>query len=152
MSSGPERDMIDYIEPDPQHEDNTLFLPLPSSKPDSWTVFNIGILTGIAGGVLLAVVPWLAGSLIFSGYGLAALTLKARYNRLVRALRLGFGLSSLYGAAILGGAIYFPDAIWRLIVIAGERHLLFPVTASLPWAIGISRYVYALLRREKHLA
>ena len=53
MSSRQEPDEIDYFEDVSQHEDETLFIPVSESAPDSWTAFYSGILIGLAGGGLM---------------------------------------------------------------------------------------------------
>ena len=151
MSSGSDRDMIDYVEDTSQHEDETLFLPVPEHGVDRWSVFYIGILTGIAGGGLVSLAPWLAGILILTGYGLTAFTLKAPSSRFARALLLGFVLSASVGGALLAGEVFFPQTVWNLIAAVSGRHLIFAYVAAMPWVIGILRYVYALVRREKRV-
>ncbi len=151
MSSDSERDMIDYIDDDAHHEDETLFIPAPDGRPDNWTAFYIGILTGIVGGGLVALAPRLGGILIVAGYGLTAFTLKARGNRFARALRFGFLVSAVLGAALVAGEIYCPNTVWQFIAVASERHLIFTSVVAFPWATGMLRYVYALVRREKRL-
>jgi hypothetical protein len=153
MSSGSDRDdIIDYVEDTSQHEDETLFLPVPESGPDRWSVFYLGILMGIVGGGLVSLAPWLAGILILTGYGLTAFTLKAAVSRFVRALLLGFVLSASAGAFLIAGEIFAPQTAWNLIAVLSERHLIFPGVAAMPWVIGILRYVYALVTREKRIA
>src|SRR5208337_4455574 len=139
MSSGPNHDMIDYVEDTSQHEDETLFLPVPERGPDRWSVFYSGILMGIAGGGLVSLAPWLAGILILIGYGLTAFTLRASASRFVRALFLGFVLSASVGALLIAGEIFVPQTAWNLIAALSERHLIFPGVAAMPWVIGILR-------------
>jgi hypothetical protein len=152
MSSPQERDHIDYFDDDAHHEDGTIFIPVPNSAPDTWTGFYCGILIGIAGGMLASLSLWLAGVLIFAGYLLTALTLKRNGNRFVRSLRFGFGISALAGAAIFTGDIFFPNAAWRFVSMAGDRSLMFVSVAFLPWFLGMLRYFYAVLRGEKRFA
>jgi hypothetical protein len=150
MSSGPDRDeFLDYLDDKSQHEDETLFMPVPDSRPDSWSVFYSGILIGIIGGSLIALAPWLSGLLVFAGYGVTAMTFKGRGNRLSRALRFGFGSSALFGAAILGGETVFPETEWGFIEAASNRHLTFAGIALMPWAAAVLRYAYALFRPAK---
>src|SRR5262245_35844252 len=140
MSSRQDRDEIDYFEDTAQHEDETIFFPVPESRPDNWTGFYSGILIGIAGGALAPLAPWLSGLLISAGYGLTALTLKRTGNRFIRALRFGFALAALAGAVILAGEILFPKAAWRFIEMAGERSLIFASVAATPWLLALIRY------------
>ncbi|MGO9173355.1 MAG: hypothetical protein ACLP7P_15525 [Rhodomicrobium sp.] len=151
MSSGPDRDMIDYVEDTSQREDETLFLPVPEPGPDRWSAFYIGILVGIAGGGLVPLAPWLAGILVLTGYGLTAFTLRASTSRFARALFLGFVLSASVGAILIAGEIFVPQTAWNLIAALSERPLIFPGIAAMPWVIGILRYAYALVRHEKRI-
>jgi hypothetical protein len=152
MSSRQDHDEIDYFEDTAQHEDETLFIPVPESTPDSWTAFYSGILIGLAGGGLMTLAPWLSGLLILAGYGLTALTLKSTGNRFIRALRFGFGLAALAGGVMLAGEILFPKVAWHYIAKAGERNLIFASVAVTPWILGLIRYIYALARGEKRTA
>ncbi len=145
MSSDQEGDVVDYVSDNAQHEDGSLFLPAPDGRPDHLTFLFSGILLGMAGGALVPVSPWLAGVLILIGYGLTAYTLKNK-GALVRALRFGFAISAVLGAALLLGEILAPDAAWRAVSMAGERHLLFPGFVLMPWLLGILRYAYAIVR------
>jgi hypothetical protein len=151
MSSGPERDMIDYIDDNTHHEDETLFIPVPDGKPDNWSVFYLGILTGLVGAGLLPLAPWLAGVLIFVGSAVTAFTLKARSNRFARALRFGFVCSAAFGAAIVTAEVLFPREMWHAVKMGSERSLIFGSAAAMPWAICLLRYLYALARNEKRL-
>jgi len=146
MSSDREGDVIDYVSDNSEHEDGSLFLPAPDGGPDHWTIFFSGILLGIAGGALAPVSPWLAGALILVGYGLAAYTLKDTSSAFGRALRFGFVIPAVLGGALLLGEILTPDAAWRAVSALGERHLIFPGFALMPWLLGILRYAYALVR------
>jgi hypothetical protein len=152
MSSRQDHDEIDYFEDTSQHEDETPFIPVPDSTPDSWTAFYSGILIGLAGGGLMTLAPWLSGLLILAGYGMTALTLKSTGNRFIRALRFGFGIAALCGGAMLAGEILFHKAAWHYIEKAGERSLIFVSVALTPWLLGFIRYAYALARGEKRAA
>jgi hypothetical protein len=150
MSSGSDQDeFIDYLEDKSKHEDETLFLPVPDSRPNDWTAFYTGILTGIFGGGLVPLSPWLGGLLIFGGYSITVLTLKGRGNRFSRALRFGFAFSALLGAVLLAGRAFYPDWTWRFIAAVSEHHAIFASAALMPWAIGILRYAYALVLSPK---
>lgn len=152
MSSDLDRDTVDYLEDTAEHEDETLFLPCPPAGPDSWLTYNGGILMGFAGGALVMVAPWLGGLLIFAGYGLAALTLKAPGNRFVRAIRFGYALCAVLGAALVASEIFAPAATLRVFAMPAKRHLFFAGVIVMPLAIGVLRYVIALVRREKRRA
>ncbi len=146
MSSGQERDVIDYIDDESEHEDETPFVPVRDNSPDNWTAFYTGILIGVAGGALIPLAPWLGGLLILLGYGTTAFTLRARGNRLTRALRSGFWLSATFGAALIVAEALFPKLAWSLVATAGERTIIFPTVVVMPWAAGLLRYAYVLIR------
>jgi hypothetical protein len=152
MSSRRDRDDTDYFVDTVEHEDETLFLPVSESAPDSWTAFYCGILIGLAGGALASLAPWLSGVLILAGYALTAFTLKSTGNRFIRALRFGFGATALLGAVMLAGEILYPQAAWHCIQMAGERSLIFASVALTPWLLGLVRYAFALARGEKRSA
>jgi hypothetical protein len=152
MSSRQDRDEIDYFEDTSQHEDETIFFPVPQNAPDSWTGFYCGILIGVIGGALAPLAPWLSGFLILAGYGLAASTLKSTGNRFIRALRFGFAVAAFFGAVLLAGEILFPKAVWHFVEAAGRRSLIFISVAAAPWLLGLIRYVYALVRGERRCA
>jgi hypothetical protein len=149
MSSRQDRDEVDFFEDTTHREDETLFVPVPESAPDSWTTFYSGILIGLAGGALASLAPWLSGMLILAGYALTAFTLKSTGNRFIRALRFGFGITACLGAVMLAGEILFPKAAWHCIEKAGERSLIFASVALTPWILGLVRYVFALARGGK---
>src|SRR5262249_53707567 len=149
MSSRQDRDEIDYFEDTAQHEDETLFFPVPESAPDSWTGFYTGILIGMAGGALASLAPWLSGVLVLGGYGLLSLTLERTGHRFVRDLRFGCGIAALAGAVMLAGEILFPKAVWHFIETAGRRSLIFASVAAAPWLLALIRYVFALARGKK---
>lgn len=151
MSSRQDRDEIDLFEDTAHHEDETLFIPVPESAPDSWTAFYSGILIALGGGALASLAPWLSGLLVLAGYGLTALTLKSTGNRFIRALRFGFGIAALLGAVMLACEIMFPQAAWHFIEMAGKRSLIFASVALTPWLLGLIRYVFALARGEKRV-
>lgn len=149
MSSDSERDLGDYVTGNSTDEDGTLFLPVPEGNTDPWTLFFSGILIGLAGGALVTVGPWLAGALIMTGYFLTALSLKGSSNRLANGLCFGFTISAILGAALIASEIGAPRETWRFIVEAGNRHLVFPSVALIPWALGIITYVNILIWRPK---
>jgi asparagine N-glycosylation enzyme membrane subunit Stt3 len=151
MSSRQNRDEIDLFE-DTTHENETLFIPVAESAPDSWTAFYSGILIGIAGGALAALAPWLSGLLILAGYGLTVSTLKNTGNRFIRALRFGFAIAALSGAVLLAGDVFFPKAVWHFLEAAGTRSPIFLSVLAAPWLLALIRYAYALARGEKRCA
>jgi hypothetical protein len=145
MSSAPDRDeFIDYLADTSHREDETLFLPAPEGRPDSWTVFYVGILTGMAGGGIIALSPWLGGFLIFAGYGMSALSFGRPLTKFAYALRYGFALSALAGALIFAAALTFPETAGRLIDAVSKRHLTFLSLTGLPWAAAVFRYASRL--------
>ena len=104
------RDVIDYFDDNTENEDETPFLPV---RPEGaflnpWSGFYGGLLIGLAGGGLATLAPWLAGLLIFTGYGMTALTLRRTRRRLLRSFGLGFGVIALAGAAVVLGEVFFP--------------------------------------------
>ena len=147
MSSDSGRDFGDFVTDNSTDEDGTLFLPSPEGNGDPWALFFSGILIGLAGGALVTVGPWLAGALIMTGYFLTALSLKGSSNRLANGLCFGFIISAILGAALIGCEIGAPKATSRFIVAAGNRHLVFPSVALIPWALGFLRYVHILIWR-----
>ncbi len=142
MSARSEPDLIDYIDDNTQREDESAFIPMrPDSFPDMWSAFYGGMLIGIAGGALATIAPWLAGALISTGYGMAAYALGGRANRVARALRFGFGIIALIGAAVFLGSIFFPHLTWSSIAYAARHHAIFLSVALLPWAIAVVKYI-----------
>jgi hypothetical protein len=142
MSSGSNRNFIDYLDDTSQNEDETIFFPVPpSGYPDNWSVFYLGILTGIAGAALVPLSLWLSGSLIFAGYGMTALTLSGKSNRFTRSLCFGFGVSSIVGAAVLVGSIVFPKSTWSITMAVGEKNLIFLSVLTMPWFLMFARYM-----------
>jgi hypothetical protein len=136
-----EIDAIDYIDDDTQDEDVTLFIPVrPDSSLDGASVFFCGVLFGVSGGALAGIAPWLAGFLIFGGYGVAALTLGG--GRMARALSFGFFVLALAGAAMALGGVLFPRLTWDVVSAIAERHALFLSVALLAWPIAFARYLY----------
>ncbi len=146
MSSDSEGDVTGHDSDNSQQEEETLFLPAPDGMPDRWTFFFTGILSGVFGGALVAVSPWLAGALIFIGYGLTAVSLRSARNAFGRALRFGFAIAAALGAAVLLGDALAPKAAGQVIFLVGERHLLFPGFVLMPWILGLLRYAYACVR------
>jgi len=146
MSSRQEPDLIDYIDDKSQHEDETAFLPVrPDGYPDSWSVFFLGVLFGIAGGALIPVSLWLGGTLVFGGYGATALTLAGTSNRVSRALRFGFGAFAALGALLVAGVIAYPGVTRSLVEAAEETHLIFLSIALVPWLLATLRYIHIRL-------
>jgi hypothetical protein len=144
--SGGERDVIDYVDDETQDEDDTLFLPMrPNNASTGWGGFLGGALAGVAAGSLAPIAPWLAGLLVFAGYGVAAYALGGSRNRLARALSFGFGVMAAAGAAMALGGVFFPAATWSVISAIAERHAVFLSVAILPWPIGFVRYLSLLL-------
>ncbi|MGO9545987.1 MAG: hypothetical protein ACLPPF_14500 [Rhodomicrobium sp.] len=147
MSSDLEHDTFG----DTEHED-PFFLHVPENTLDSWSLFYSGILIGFAGGALPSAAPWLAGILIAAGYGLTAFTLKGPSRRFAGALRFGFVLSALSGAALFAGEIFAPKVTQIIVDAMGKHHLIFASIATTPWVLGVLRYVYALLMQRKRPA
>ncbi len=145
MSSDSEGDIGDYVGDNSHQEEGTLFLPSPDGRPDRWSFFFIGILSGMLGGALVVISPWLAGALIFIGYGLTAVSLRSVRHGFGRALRFGFAITAVLGVAVLLGDALAPKAAWRVISAIGERHLVFPGFVFMPWILGILRYFYSLV-------
>jgi hypothetical protein len=140
-----EPDAIDYIDDDTQDEDVTLFLPVrPDSFLDGLSGFLGGILIGVSGGALAQIAPWLAGLLIFAGYGMAAYALGGGRSLFARALSFGFFVVALAGAAMAVGGVLFPRPTWAVVSAIAERHALFLSVALLAWPIGFARYLYLL--------
>ena len=146
MSSETDGDVVDYVTDQSAHEEGTLFLPCPDGKPDRWSIFFIGILCGIAGGALVPLSAWLSGAIICVGYGLAAFTLRNSCNRLGRSIRFGLVIAAILGAALFVGESLAPETVRRTMALAGNRPLIFPGFALMPWVLGIVRYAYALVR------
>ncbi len=135
------------------NDDEGLFLPCPPpAGPNSWTVFWGGILTGLAGGAIAIVAPWLGGLLISGGYALTALTLSAPGNRFVRAIRFGYIVSAILGIAIAVAYVLDTPAMRRIFDFHGKQYLFFGCVLALPLVIGMLRYGYALARQEKRRA
>jgi hypothetical protein len=121
---------------------------LPASPQDNpiWSRFWGGILIGIAGGALLPLGPWLGGALILAGYGMTAFALGKSSSRFVRALRFGFGVSAVVGAATLAGAVLSPVSTSSLVTALSERHLVFLGVTAMPWVLAPIKYVYGFFR------
>ncbi len=144
MSSDSEGDITDYVTDNSHREEGTLFLPSPDGRPDRWTLFFCGILLGMFGGALVAISLWLAGALIFIGYGLTAFSLRSAQG-FGRALRFGFLIAAVLGAAVLLGDAVAPKSAWRVVSALAERHLVFPSFLFMPWILGTLRYAFARL-------
>ena len=148
MSARSPRDVIDYIDDDSQNEDETPFCPVRTdSLPDSWSVFWCGILIGLAGAGLVTLAPWLAGSLIFLGYGMTALTLRGSHNGFARALGFGYGFLAFAGAAMVLGAVFFPKETASLIAAAAAHNNVFMSFATLAWPIALLKFLFDRLSR-----
>ncbi len=153
MSSDLEHDAIDYAADAALREDDDLFFPVPPGRmPETWTAFYSGILIGILGGGIASLAPWLSGLLVFIGYSVTALTLRRRNNRFVRALRFGFGIVALCGAALLAAEILYHTAVWHLIAMATERSHIFIGVVFMPWILALLKYGLALARGGKRSA
>lgn len=148
MSTRSPRDVIDYIDDTSYHEDETPFFPVhPDQGPDWLSAFWGGILIGLAGAGLVTLLPWLAGTLIFGGYGLTALSLRGSRNGFARALGFGYGLMAGVGAAMLFGEIFFPKATAWIIAAAAQHHVILLSLAALAWPIALVKYLFARFRR-----
>ncbi|HZV21022.1 MAG TPA: hypothetical protein VE986_05680 [Hyphomicrobiales bacterium] len=140
MSSGSRRDPYDFWDDGLRDDDYR------RGYSDTWSGFWGGILLGIAGGALIPLGPWLGGLLMLAGYGMAASTLRSRRSRFAGALRFGFFISAIIGAALILGHGTAPAATWSIISYIGDRHLIFPGVAAIPWMLAILRYFYRLFR------
>jgi 4-hydroxybenzoate polyprenyltransferase len=151
MPARSQRDVIDYVDDDTQNEDETPFIPVrPDGVPNAWNWFFGGILLGIAGGALVPLAPWLAGLLIFIGYGMTAYSLRQTRNRFAQALSFGFGILALIGGAMFLGRIFFPNTTWSIIAAVADRHSIFISVAIAAWPIGLAKYLYgcSLFRKQ----
>jgi hypothetical protein len=146
MSSETDGDVVDYVNDQSGNEEGTLFLPCPDGKPDRWSIFFIGILFGIAGAALVPLSLWLAGAIICVGYGLSAFTLRDSCGRLGRAIRFGLLIPAILGAALVLGEMVAPETVRRALALAGDRPIIFPSFALMPWILGMLRYAYSLMR------
>ena len=140
MSSNSESDLGDYIEDRSPHEEGTLFLPCPDERPDRRTFFFIGILCGMFGAAIVPLSLWLSGTLIFIGYGLTAFSLRSAVTAFGRALRFGFAVTAVLGAAIVLGDAWVPISAWRIMSAPAERHLFLAAFSLMPWILGLLRY------------
>jgi hypothetical protein len=144
MAARFERDVIDYLDDDTLDEDRTPFIPVrPDRSPDGWAVFIVGALTGVAGGALLLVAPWLGGLAIALGYGAAALVLGGSRNGFARSFAFGFAVFALAGAAIALSHMFFPETAWPILSGIAEPRPLFFSTALAPWLAGFAKYLQA---------
>ncbi len=154
MSSDREPDLADYVTDNSAHEEGTLFLPTQENG-DPWTFLPGGILVALAGGVLAPLSVQLAGALIALGYGLAAITLRRNRSCFAKALRFGFGVTAILGAALLAAGIASPEAVRHAVVAPGHHLTMFLGFAAMPWALGALRLLYGLvscLWRPKRIA
>ncbi len=148
MGARPPRDVIEYFDDTSEDEDETPFVPVrPDGSPDGWSFFWGGILIGLAGAGLVTLAPWLAGSLIFVGYGMTALSLRGSRNGFGRALGFGYGLLAAVGAAMVLGVVFFPNVTGAVIGAAAAHHVIFISLATLAWPIALLKYVFKLLLR-----
>lgn len=146
MANRPPRDLIDYLDDDTLDEDETPFIPVrPDSTPDVSYRFFCGLFAGIAGGALPTLAPWLAGLMIFAGYGVAGHALRGTRSRIARALGLGFNVVALAGSAMAVGGVLFPRTTWDVVSAIADRHILFLSVATLAWPIGFLKYIYGRL-------
>jgi len=145
MSSNSDRDLADYLTGNSPNEDGTLFLSATDGTRDPWAPFFCGILIGLAGSALVPAVPWIAGALIAIGYTTAACSLTGSKRRFAKALLFGFAATAILGAGLAATGLFAPRETWRFFEAAGGRHLIFPSLALMPWALGVLKYVYALL-------
>lgn len=152
MSSETDGDVVDYVTDQSGQEGGTLFLPCPDGKPDRWSIFFIGILSGIAGAALVPLSLWLSGTIICVGYGLAAFTLRDSCSRLGRAIRFGLLIPAILGAALVLGETLAPETVRRAMSLTGDRPLIFPSFVLMPWILGVLRYAYTLIARLRAAA
>ncbi|MGB7915187.1 MAG: hypothetical protein WCF79_07860 [Rhodomicrobium sp.] len=145
------RDVIEYFDDNSEHEDETAFFPVrPDGPPDSWSFFWGGILIGLAGAGLVTLAHWLAGLLIFAGYGMTAASLRGSRTRFARALGFGYALLACVGAAMLLGTMFFPNVTASVIAAAAAHHVIFLSLATLAWPIALLKYVFELATRRNH--
>ena len=145
MAARSPRDVIEYFDDNSQNEDETPFCPVrPDDTPDSWSAFWGGILIGLAGACLVTLAPWLAGSLIFIGYGMTALSLRGSRYGFLRALSFGYALLAFLGAAMVLGEVFFPNFVASAIDAAARHHVILISLATLAWPIGLLKYLFKL--------
>ena len=148
MAARSPRDIIEYFDDNSQDEDETAFFPVrPDSLPDDWSYFWGGILIGLAGAGLLTLAPWLGGLLIFAGYVMTALSLRGSRTGFARALSFGYALLACVGAAMLLGAVFFPNVTASVIAAAAAHHVIFISLATLAWPIALLKYMFGLAFR-----
>jgi hypothetical protein len=148
MAARSPRDVIEYFDDNSENEDETPFTPVrPDSLPDAWSYFWGGILIGLAGAGLVTLAPWLGGVLIFAGYGMTASSLRGSRNSFARALSFGYALLACVGAAMLFGAVFFPNVTASVIAAAAAHHIIFISLATLAWPIALLKCVFGLAFR-----
>jgi hypothetical protein len=153
MAARPPRDIIEYFDDTSQNEDETPFCPVPpEGSPDGWSFFWGGILIGLAGAALVTLAPWLAGSLIFVGYGMTALSLRGSRYEFGRALGFGYALLAFVGGAMVLGQVFFPNTTASIIDAAARHHVILISLATLAWPIALLRYLFKLARSRKSKA
>ena len=151
MAARSPRDVIEYFDDDSQNEDETPFSPVrPDSLPDAWSAFWGGILIGLSGAALVTLAPWLAGSLIFAGYGMTAFSLRGSRYRFLRALSFGYALLACLGAAMVLGQVFFPNTTASLIDAAAAHHVILISLATLAWPIALLKYLFKLVLRSNY--
>jgi hypothetical protein len=151
MAPRSSRDVIEYFDDNSEHEDETAFFPVrPDGPPDGWSIFWGGILIGLAGAGLVTLTHWLAGLLIFAGYGMTAASLRGSRARFGRALGFGYALLACVGAAMLLGAMFSPNVTASVIAAVAAHHVVFLSLATLAWPIALLKYVFGLAFRRNH--
>ena len=150
MAARSPRDVIEYLDDTSQNEDETPFCPVrPDNSPDAWSYFWGGILIGLSGAALVTLAPWLAGSLIFAGYGMTALSLRGSHYGFLRALSFGYALLASLGAAMVLGQVFFPNSTASVIDAAAAHHVILISLATLAWPIALLRYLFKLATSRK---
>ncbi len=150
MAARSPRDVIEYFDDISQNEDETPFCPVrPDSSPDSWSCFWGGILIGLSGAALVTLAPWLAGSLIFAGYGMTALSLRGSRFGFLRALGFGYALLAGVGAALVVGQVFFPNSTAAVIGAAAAHRVILISLATSAWPIALLKYLFKLATSRK---
>ncbi len=146
MASRRNKDLIEYIDDNSQHEDDTPFIPVrPETGLDTWTTFFGGILIAICGGALLTIAPWLGGAFVAVGYCLAAYSLRGARSRFAANLRFAFLLFAMLGAVITTFDCLAPRTTWSVIEYMGRKLPIFIGIAILPWVFGTTKYLLAVI-------
>jgi hypothetical protein len=146
------RDVIEYFDDNSEYEDETAFFPVrPDGPPDAWSFFWGGILIGLAGAGLVTLAPWLGGLLIFAGYGMTASSMRGSRTSFGRAIGFGYALLACVGAAILLGAVFFPNVTASVIAAVAAHHVIFISLATLAWPIALLKFVFGSVFRRNRL-